>query len=217
MSILKKIFGKVFPSTQARRVKPWLSVNGDRTLRLNYELNENAVVFDLGGYEGQWASDIFSKYKCTIYLFEPFSPYAKNIQERFAKNDKIHVFTFGLGKADKKLTLYSDNDASSVFKKNGQAHDIEIKKASTFIRNKGISVIDLMKINIEGGEYELLEELIEEGTVKTIKNIQVQFHDFVPDALARMQNIQQLLATTHRPTYQYEFVWENWALKSESL
>ena len=35
-------------------------------LRLDYNLNENSVVFDLGGYEVQWASDIFSKYLSSI-------------------------------------------------------------------------------------------------------------------------------------------------------
>jgi hypothetical protein len=46
--------------------------------------------------------------------------------------------------------------------------------------------------------------------VRQIENIQVQFHDFVPDAEGRMQRIQEKLAQTHELTYQYLFVWENW-------
>ena len=70
--------------------------------------------------------------------------------------------------------------------------------------------IDLMKINIEGAEYDLLEHLIENKFVENIKDIQVQFHDFVPNAEARMKNIQAGLSKTHYLTYQYPFVWENW-------
>ena len=67
-----------------------------------------------------------------------------------------------------------------------------------------------MKINIEGGEYDLLDRLITTGLVGKIDNIQVQFHEFVPNAKERMQNIQKKLSKTHTPTYQYEFIWENW-------
>lgn len=212
MSKLAKIINKIFPSQQAKRVKPWVTINGDKTLRLDYDLNASSLVFDLGGYEGQWSSDIFSKYQCNILVFEPFRPFALNIRNRFYKNEKIRVFDFGLGKADEKINLYSNKDASSSFKQEGDVHEIEIKNATNFIRENHITQIDLMKVNIEGGEYDLLEELISSGLIIAVKNIQVQFHDFVPDALYRMKKIHSALLKTHSLSYQYEFVWENWVL-----
>ena len=72
-----------------------------------------------------------------------------------------------------------------------------------------------MKINIEGGEYDLLEALLSGDAIKLIKNIQVQFHDFlINDAKEKMTKLQEKLALTHDLTYQYEFVWENWKVKS---
>jgi FkbM family methyltransferase len=216
MSIIKKIFVRIIPTKQAKRVKPWFQVNGDKTLRLDYnKLNETSVVFDLGGYEGQWASDIHAKYCSTVYVFEPFPAYAENISTRFRKNPKIKVFPFGLGKTDEIIKLYADNDATSSFKQKGASVDIQIVKASKFIRDQQIGKIDLMKINIEGGEYDLLDELIESDLIGTIGNIQVQFHDFAPNAMERMKKIQKALSRTHRPTYQYEFVWENWERMDE--
>ena len=53
----------------SKEINQWYDDNGDKTHRLNYDLDENAIVFDLGGYEGQWSSDIFSKYCCHIYIF----------------------------------------------------------------------------------------------------------------------------------------------------
>ena len=214
MFFFRKVKNKLFPSVQAKRVKPWFKVNGDKTLRLNYDLNEKSIVFDLGGYEGQWASDIFSKYLPTIYVFEPFIPYANEIVKRFQKNTKVKVFSFGLGDDNKDLTIYEDADGTSTFRGSGPSHTMAIKKASAFLIENGIQRIDLMKINIEGGEYELLEELINSGFVKNIHNIQIQFHDFVPQAKDRMNAIQKKLAQTHHTTYQFEFVWENWTLTS---
>ncbi len=76
------------------------------------------------------------------------------------------------------------------------------------------SKIELLKLNIEGGEYELLESLLENDCITYFKNIQVQFHDFLFDnAKERMTKIQEQLSKTHELTYQYEFVWENWKLK----
>ncbi len=36
----------------------WRKANGDGTLRLNYPLTPDSVVFDLGGYVGDWAQQI---------------------------------------------------------------------------------------------------------------------------------------------------------------
>jgi hypothetical protein len=59
-----------------------------------------------------------------------------------------------------------------------------------------------------------LEHLIETEWIKKIKNIQIQFHDFVPHAEKHMKAIQEQLKKTHFLTYQYPWVWENWELKA---
>jgi len=201
-------------SPQQKRVIPWFRDNGDKTLRINYEdLNEKSLVFDLGGYEGQWASDIYSKYRCRILIFEPYKEYAENIRKRFSKNSDIKIFEVGLSSNSEDLELTISNDASSVYIRDGKKVKIRLEKASEFLEHQKISFIDLMKINIEGGEYDLLDHLISSKLILHIRNIQVQFHDFVPDAYNRMKDIQKGLAKSHKLTYQYEFVWENWALK----
>ena len=44
---------------QSQRVKPWLEIKGDQFLRLNYNLNPDSVVFDIGGYKGEFSTSIF--------------------------------------------------------------------------------------------------------------------------------------------------------------
>jgi FkbM family methyltransferase len=201
------------PDQQAMRVIPWFRDNGDKTLRLNYELDESSIVFDLGGYEGQWSSDIFSMYQCRIYVFEPLPAYAANISARFRANQRISVHNYGLASEDQRSTLSVNGDASSTHKTGQEIVDIRLISTSRFIAENKIDAIDLMKINIEGDEYDLLTYLIKSGLVSRIKNIQVQFHDFVPDAEIRMLEIQKQLSVTHELTYQYPFVWENWVLQ----
>ena len=205
--------GKIYRSPQQRMVDQWSKDRGDETLRLNYDLDEHSMVFDLGGYEGQWASDIFSRYGSTIHIFEPVADFAKQTEQRFRGNKKIFVHDFGLAKTDGSASISVNGTDSSLYKKGQELVPSRFVEAIEFLHKNNIKKIDLMKINIEGGEYDLLEHLIEAGFVRNIVNIQVQFHDFVPKAQQRMAMIQENLQKTHSLTYQYLFVWENWRLK----
>lgn len=198
-------------------LQDWRNKNGDKTYRLFYELRPDSLVFDLGGYEGQWASDIFAMYQCSIFVFEPVEHFASNIISRFANNNHITIYPFGLSSETYKSSLSLSKDASSIYKSSGETTTIQLMKASDFLASNKIKEIDLMKINIEGGEYDLLEHLIESNWAQNIKNIQVQFHSFVPNAENRMQAIQSALSKTHSLTYQFPFVWENWRRSTDSL
>jgi FkbM family methyltransferase len=142
--------------------------------------------------------------------------FANRISERFSKNDKIQVFPYGLGGATRMEQIYIAADGSSLFKKLGNREDVEIVDVKDWIEGnlKDHQHIDLMKINIEGGEYELLDRLIEMQLIDMINNIQVQFHQVSHSSLSHMNRIQSDLMNTHEPTYQYEFVWENWRRKN---
>jgi hypothetical protein len=103
-----------------------------------------------------------------------------------------------------------DADASSSFGSRGMPLEVRIRDVADVISEERVAWIDLMKINIEGGEYELLERLIGSGIVQRCAHIQVQFHSFVPNARDRRARIREMLGATHRVTYEYEFVWEDW-------
>lgn len=212
---LKKLWRMFFPGIQTKRVKPWFAIDGDSTLRLDYpELNTNSIVVDLGGYKGQWASDIYGKYGCKVYSFEPVEAFYLFIKKRFENNQSIKVFHCALGNDNKEEAIYVNKDGSSSIEKNGISEKMVFIKFDEMMNELALSNIDLLKINIEGGEYDLLDYLIQTKWIKKIDNIQVQFHDFFPDARNRMTKIQQALALTHYTTYQFEFVWENWKIKS---
>lgn len=210
---LNRLACAIWRSPAEMRVSGWYAAQGDMTLRLEYNLSSNSTVFDLGGYEGQWASDIYSMYGCRIFVFEPVPAFAERIARRFRRNAQIRVFAFGLADQTEMGRIGLAADGSSLYKAGADAIDIRLVSITEFLRQEFVEEIDLMKINIEGGEYKLLEHLVNEGIVMRIRNIQVQFHDFVPDAEARMLAIQGKLAVTHETTYQFPFVWENWRLR----
>lgn len=199
---------------QHKRVQPWFAINGDNTLRLNYDLNNNSIVFDVGGYKGEFASEILCKYNATIYIFEPIKEFYDIVKSKFIYNEKINSYNFGLAGKNKEMQISLLDNSSSIYLKGENAQTIQLKSIVEFMQTNNITQIDLIKINIEGGEYELLESLLENNCITHFKNIQVQFHDFIiENAKERMHKIQKELSKTHELTYQFEFVWENWKLK----
>lgn len=183
-------------------------------MRYDYpHLTSKSTVFDVGGYAGEWTEKIHRKYKSNIYIFEPVNRYYKAILRKFKDQKKIHPVHAGLGDRTRNERINIEGVSSSVFKEDRQGERISIVDIKQFLLDQKLKKIDLLKVNIEGGEYELLERVVKTGIVKNIEVIQVQFHDIVPDAEKRMEKIQCMLSKTHRPTYQYWFVWDNWVKK----
>lgn len=206
----RRIQKKFFPTERDLIMRRWKIDAGDKKLRVEYALNRDSTVLDLGGFEGNWAGEIHERYGCQVLVFEPVQEYAEAIAQRFRGNSQIQIFPYGLAGSTRRERIGLCSDSSSMFITAEQTQEIELVDAAEWFSQHPIADIALMKVNIEGGEYELLERLIETGLVKKIRDIQVQFHDFSPDSLARMEAIQRALQATHTPTWQYQFVWENW-------
>lgn len=195
-------------------VRRWFIDGGDSRFRYDYPLNNNSVVFDVGGYEGSWAENINKKFKPNLYIFEPVKKYFDLIQTKFTNEDNVKVYNLGLSDSNKDLEINLLNDGSSIFIKSQNTETIKLVDIVTFMEENDINTIDLLKLNIEGSEYELLEHLIRKNKIKNIKNIQVQFHDFVDYAIDRRDRIREFLSKTHKETYCYNFVWENWTINN---
>ena len=151
-----------------------------------------------------------------MYVFEPHPKFFKKCVKRFKNNEKIIPLNFGLAHESGEFQISDSADSSSFFNppKTGKgAISCGVREFFEVVEELEISFINLMKVNIEGGEYELLDRLIESDFIKQIDNIQVQFHNISQTSRSEMQRIQRELRKTHRPTYQYEFVWENWVRK----
>jgi FkbM family methyltransferase len=193
-----------------REVARWFRDKGDSSLRLSYPLDQNSIVFDCGGYQGDWAASIFERYHSTIYIFEPVKEFYQQIVNRFSGQSKIYVFHFGLHRRTESTEIMINRNASSVFCSTGKSEPIILIDIKDFMQEHQISRVDLLKINIEGGEFDLLDRILETGLIHYIDNLQIQFHRFVPNAEEQRRRIQKRLGVTHRLTYNYMFVWENW-------
>lgn len=197
---------------QQERIDRWHEAKGDDVLRFaNYDLGPESVVLDLGAYHGQYGVEMFARYGCTVHLFEPCPPFADHIRYRLGKNPKFVLHEFGLASTTQTIALTIHEQGTSTFREGAEQVTGKLVRGADFFAEHRMEHVDVLKVNIEGGEYDILPHLIETGLVERIRHIQVQFHDdVVPNAEARMKKIQADLSRTHHIRWQHEWVWESW-------
>jgi len=185
----------------------------------NYPLEENSLVFDVGGYKGDWANEIHEKYNCNVFIFEPVKSFYNFITKRFSNLDKIKIFNLGLSDNTRIAQITVDGDTSSFYAPSTKkpndlpTENAYLKSITEFLEENNIEKVDLIKINVEGEEYVILEKILKYDP-KIFGNIQVQFHRFVENCECRRNKIRDQLSATHELTYDFEFIWENWRIKS---
>ncbi len=198
---------------QTKEIARWYKDGGDKKFRYSYPLSESSVVIDVGAYHGEWTDGIYKKYHPTIFAFEPVREYYSLAKNRFKRIGKIKLYNQGLAGKTREENIYISDVSTSIFKKNTKPEKIRLVDIVEFCKKNGLEKIDLIKINIEGGEYELLNRIINSGLVNNIDCIQVQFHDIVPEYRSKMESLQRKLSKTHKQTYSYWLIWDNWVRK----
>jgi FkbM family methyltransferase len=186
------------------------------TILVEADLDATSIVLDIGAYIGEWSEQISHRYRCTIYAFEPNPNAFEKLQTRLATHGRVQLFNYGLAGADAQASLALDGPGSSVF-----AHDSTFGKVDVRLRDVvavldscGIDHVDLCKVNIEGGEYDLFDRLIESDWISRMSSLSIQFHEWHPNAYRRRRAIRRALHRTHTEAWSYPFVWEFWQTRN---
>lgn len=172
-------------------------------------LGRDDTVLDFGGFRGDWTAAIVEASGCKAIVFEPHPRFANQIRERFAGNSDITVVEGALGVEDGLIQLTDDGDASSSKRIKDANVMGRVIRARDFLETiEGDFAV--CKINIEGGEYDLLPAIIQCGAISRIKVLQVPFHLFERNDIHRRDSIRDQLLPTHTCVWNYPFVWERW-------
>ncbi len=143
-----------------------------------------SVFLDVGGHLGQTIDEVIKPryFFDKIYCFEPSPEHARRIREKYT-DPRLEVMAYGLSNMTGELKLYSNglNDMGATVKEGG--YDLrsdyticKFVKASEFFQKyikKGDLV--LMKLNCEGSECDIMNDLIDSGEVNKISNVMIDF------------------------------------------
>jgi FkbM family methyltransferase len=194
--------------TQYRHLSEFFSRGGDSQLSYFPELTEDSVIWDLGSYTGEYSTEIYDKYRCTCYGFEP----VKDLYDRSLsnENDKIKFFNFGLGKENGTFSISVSEDESSFMLEGGKREDCKVRGIAEVFEELDVDNIDVMKLNVEGSEFDILEELLDSGLHTKVDKFLIQFHYYGRFPVYRRNKILDKLSKTHKMKFSYPFVWECW-------
>jgi FkbM family methyltransferase len=181
---------------------------------MKFDVPDNAVIFDIGGYKGDWVRIAIDNYENpTIYVFEPVKKFYDEIVERWKDQPNVKVYNFGLSDKNREEEISIEGDSSSVFKKTGNLETIKLRDIREFLFEEEIFQVHLAKINIEGEEYRLMEYLISTPELNIIENYLIQFHTFIDNHIERRNGIVEGLGEYYDRIFNFEFIFEGWSTK----
>ena len=142
-----------------------------RLLNLKHN-NNTSIILDIGANIGDVTNVIMKNYSPNIYCYEPNIICYNYMRKRFKKNSKIKMFNVAVSNFSGKTFLYFHKKATNIsefnerssLKKEKDGLDVNKKIEVNCINIKEIlekhNQIDLIKIDIEGSEYEVMPEII---------------------------------------------------------
>lgn len=182
-------------------------------MRYEYPFTTESVVIDAGAYEGNFSLEISRKYACRIIAFEPIALMAHVAAARLIAYPKVNVYTLGIGGRTRTESFHHKGDMTGMNSEGCTSEEVKIRDVVEVLDEFGLTSVDLLKLNVEGMEYEVLERILDAGLAPRFKNLQVQPHAFT-GAEARWDAIKDRLSATHELEYDAPWCWTGWKLKS---
>lgn len=140
---------------------------------------DNSIILDLGANKGVFASEINRLTGAKVVSIEPF----KENFDLIPQNGDIKKMNVAVSDKAKQyyLLINENSESNSLTEVKPQAGLYSVVEGLTFQQildiNK-LSVIDLVKMDIEGAEIGVIKS-IDLGQLKNIKQITIEFHDFI--------------------------------------
>ena len=133
----------------------------------DWPLKPEHTVIECGAFHGRWALEIMQRANPTLHMFEPQRWLEPELKSTFKGWKKAHVHMYGLGTETRPAWLWEVGNDGATFVANADARDegqvFEMREIRQAFLEIGLGAIDLMLMNIEGGEYTLVPHMFQQG------------------------------------------------------
>lgn len=179
-------------------------------------IRSNDIVFDVGANKGQWSKKVLAiKSGINLYAFEPV-PLTFAALKQTLESTKSNLFNVAISDEDAEKTFYSysnnpDTDELSSFYRrfdveralNLSVNPIKVKSQTldSFCKEHGLSHINFLKIDTEGGELDVLLGAKELLRMKKISTIQFEYGGTFIDAKITLKQVFELLSNNGYSLY----------------
>ena len=146
----------------------------------NFDGNEE-IIIDIGGHIGLFSIYALRSNPKKIIAFEPIKENFNLFNENIALNkiENIKCYNMAVYDSSEEIEIYFNQDfaAHSLIKKNGSSRKIKSISLKKIFDEQKITKCDILKLDCEGAEYKIFEELPNEY-FKKIEKISMEFHVF---------------------------------------
>ena len=150
---------------------------------LKDSLSANSVVLSCGvGEDVSFDLSIIRKYNCRIVAVDP-TPKAVNYVRRHVRTDGFSLLEIAVSSYDGLARFYLPKNqdwVSGSLNQGGKTSsdfiEVSCLRLGSILRKANISRLDLLKLDIEGAEYDVLEEYISDKESPRAKQIALEFH-----------------------------------------
>lgn len=167
-------------------------------------LNKNSIVYSAGlGVDITFEQELIKTVGCTVHGFDP-TPGGVRAALRALKNPKFIIHEIGFAETDRTAhfsplhpewgTYTEHNDLIVKASPPALSEDVPLKSIPTVLKELGHNHIDLLKIDIEGTEYEVIGNMFYTNKdTYPVKQFLVEWHKSPKDtnwthALVHLQN-----------------------------
>lgn len=145
---------------------------------------KNPIVYSFGiGEDLSFSQAVIDQLGAEVYAFDPTPKSIKFVNEsKLCNNPHFHFFPYGISDKDQKEHFYlpTNNEyvSGSVIVHEGVEKEIqvEMKSLKTIMKQLNHDKIDILKMDIEGSEFKVIENLDEEEG-RVIGQICIEIHE----------------------------------------
>ncbi len=143
-------------------------------------LNSESIIISGGvGREIATELELVDNFGCHIDLFDP-SPTGISTM-KLAENQRSNIEYFPMGLSGKSGAVrfsepVNSDEGSFTVSREGGDLEFDCTSISDFANSRGYSLIDLVKMDIEGFEYEVIEDLLKNAP--PVNQLCIEFHHF---------------------------------------
>lgn len=91
---------------------------------------------------------------------------------------KHYFYQVGLGATDEKSRFISSKGVLGVYVHTSQKWDVRTLSSIMQMTNHSNKFIDILKIDIEGSEFAVLDNILADGLISKVKQLLIEYHIF---------------------------------------
>ena len=183
----------------------------------------NKIFIDCGAHCGESILEAKRRFgnETKIYSFEANTNLAKGLIDYFKNDPNVIVENKAAWIEDSFIEFYLStfwSDGSSVYAEKGSggvSNNISIKVPSidldAFINSFDKDDYIILKLDIEGAEYEILNKLIETGTIHRVDELHGEFHENIDKP-----EVKELENKVYSYLYENKIVFHSWEMVGNS-